>query len=254
MMMPSSSSSLQCDSEKDVAGVEVQTRATDSLSLNVPKGSKGPVALITHASMNPVHLGHIDMMRRAKAALEAQGYSVVRGEIAITNTHWIRKKGVEPIETAERLRLIELATAAEPWLFGRDGSKYISSKRYIAGELPRLRAWTGEPELRCADCQGSDVILRFNSCSDIAVVVCRSGDEADLRIWEATNAAHGGPPVIVLPPAAGALGAASSTAARAACDAADEECLVSICGPVVAAELLRTARAGMGKKELEEGQ
>eukprot|EP01048_Picozoa_sp_COSAG05_P004541 COSAG05_NODE_249_length_12903_cov_128.635505_4_plen_357_part_00 len=218
--------------------------ATNSMSLSVPKGSKGPVALITHASMNPVHLGHIEMMRCAKAALEAQGYRVVRGEIAITDAHWIRKKGVAPIGNAERLRLIELASAAEPWLFGRDGSKYISSKRYITGELPRLRGVTGEPELRCADCQGSDVILRFNSRSDIAVVVCRCGDEAELRAWEAENAANGGPPVIVLPPAAGVLGAASSTAARAACDAGDEEHLVSICGPVVAAELFRTVPGG----------
>jgi ribA/ribD-fused uncharacterized protein len=205
------------------------------------KGSPPPVVLVTHASMNPVHLGHIEMMRRSKAALEAQGYRVVRGEIAITDPAWIRKKGVAPIGTAERLRLIELACATEPWLFGRDGSKYVSSKRYIAGELPRLRGVTGEPELRCADCQGSDVIMRFKSRSDIAVVACRAGDEAKLRAWQAKDATKGRPPVIVLPPAAGVLGAASSTAARAACDAGDEQRLVSICGPAVAAELLRTA-------------
>eukprot|EP01050_Picozoa_sp_SAG11_P006884 SAG11_NODE_555_length_8566_cov_15.547774_1_plen_356_part_10 len=209
-----------------------------------------PVVLVTHASMNPIHLGHIDMLRRAKAELEGNhGYSVVKGIIAVTKLSHIRGKGAKPIPTAERLRLIELACAGLPWLSGCDGSRYSSSKRFLEGELPRLRQEMGDPRLEGADCQGSDTLMRWGSSADIAVVVCRTGDEQKLAAWVAAQdaAANGRRKVApaALPPAPGSdLGAASSTAARAACEAGDAPLLASICGPAVAEELLRTALGG----------
>ena len=48
-----------------------------------------PVILVTHGSMNPVHLGHINMMVRAKEELEAQGFTVVKAYMGITRASHI---------------------------------------------------------------------------------------------------------------------------------------------------------------------
>ena len=46
------------------AAAAAAATATAATAAVAPAGSKGPVALITHASMNPVHLGHIDAPRQ----------------------------------------------------------------------------------------------------------------------------------------------------------------------------------------------
>ena len=43
-------------------------------------GGSKPVLLVTHGSFNPVHAGHVQMMVRAREALEALGRRVVGGD------------------------------------------------------------------------------------------------------------------------------------------------------------------------------
>ena len=204
------------------------------------------MVLVAHASVNPIHLGHVDMMCRAKSELESRGYVVVRGIIAVTGEGWLKKKGVHPvISTVERVRLVDLACAdgGHGWLCGQDGSTHRSCKRFMDAELPTLRNEMQEPDLRGIECQGSDVFLKYSKSSSkddsLCVVACRAGEEGSLE-EELTSDAPAGRrrPTVVLPPASLELGAASSTKARAARVRGDTARLAVICGAAVAAALL----------------
>jgi hypothetical protein len=205
-----------------------------------------PVVLVAHASVNPIHLGHVDMMCRAKSELESRGYVVVRGIIAVTGEGWLKKKGVHPvISTVERVRLVDLACAdgGHGWLCGQDGSTHRSCKRFMDAELPTLRNEMHEPDLRGIECQGSDVFLKYSKSSSkddsLCVVACRAGEEGSLEEELASDAPAGRRrPTVVLPPASLELGAASSTRARAARVRGDTARLAVICGAAVAAALL----------------
>ena len=42
--------------------------------------------------MNPVHLGHIDIMNSAKTKLEAEGYTVLGGWVSASHEKYVKPK------------------------------------------------------------------------------------------------------------------------------------------------------------------
>ena len=114
------------------------------------------VVLITHGSMNPIHHGHIQMMVRAKELLEASGYEVVGGEIAITKQKHIVNKGSPAMHDTVRLELIQLACAPHSaWLRGTDGTEQGSVAQFIKQHAERLKREYGGAA--AVSIEGSDV-------------------------------------------------------------------------------------------------
>ena len=194
--------------------------------------------LITHGSMNPVHQGHIRMMVRAKERLEAEGYTVVGGEIAITRQTHIANKGAPAMHDSVRLSLIDLASAAHGWLRGVDGSRHGSASQYIKSELQRWKRNFGS-DVVAISVEGSDVILRYPPRDHAfeRVVVVRDGDEEMAAHAVSQAKANVGLRAHLLPPDT-EHSAASSTVARSALLRGDRASLVRFCGEAVAGALL----------------
>ena len=114
------------------------------------------VVLITHGSMNPVHQGHVAMMVRAKELLEASGYEVVGGEIAITKQQHIVNKGAPAMHDSVRLQLIEVACRSQSsGLRGADGTDHGSVAKFIQRCAERLKRDYGGAA--AVSVEGSDV-------------------------------------------------------------------------------------------------
>ena len=209
------------------------------------------VVLAMHGSFNPVHRGHIAAMEAAKAALEAQGYVVPYGELAITKQSHVTGKGVPCLK--DRLRLLEIGCAATPWLHAADGSQATTGTKHVAKGVRRLQAAAGGG-FTAAVLDGGDVCLRWPKPNKppaklatgaggaqrnaLRFVVLRADDDAAKVRRAAPYHA-----VLLPPPADGALAAASSTAARAALDRRDHAELAAICGDAVAAALRERLQA-----------
>jgi nicotinic acid mononucleotide adenylyltransferase len=201
-----------------------------------------PIVLVTHGSMNPVHSGHVDMMVRAKAALEATGFRVARGVLGITNASHIRAKGVPPIEDAERLRLLELAAASQSgWLTHCGGRGVeVTSARQLATKLkPQL-----PPQALIALVEGSDVFARYpprqNAFTDDAVLVIAPRGEGDAaKAKQRREKLRAGSDKVLVLPSDARFAAVSSTRVRAALQDGDRGAVAEICGEAVATALLR---------------
>ena len=208
-----------------------------------------PVVLVTHGSMNPVHLGHVQMMVRAKELIEAEGFHVLGGVIGITNAEHIRRKlqdgeqalaAEEPMPDATRLQLLELACKHhQGWLKHCGGRGTQVSSEWRLANL--LKSEWPENAL-VASVQGSDVFGRYPPRNKefkqdgLLVIAARQGDEEasklrrdDLRI--------GSDKVLILPPDP-SLAAASSTLVRSAAVRKDRAAVVRMCGEAVADAML----------------
>jgi len=226
--------------------------SNSSRSQSVPKS----LVLITHGSMNPVHRGHIEMMLRARAALEELGHRVCGGEIAITRQQHTISKGCSVMHDDLRLALLSSAIAeynsltgrtewlnqsqcGEFWLRATNGSKYGSASQYIRGEHDRLRKFFGD--YLPAIVQGSDVLLRYPpGCSNkkrMLVVVTRhaEADAAECALVAAGYTLNHN--AVLLP--ADELATVSSTVARSALSRGDVNTLRRCCGNAVAGHLLQ---------------
>jgi nicotinic acid mononucleotide adenylyltransferase len=76
-----------------------------------------PAIILSTGSFNPVHDGHIEMMLKARGAVEDAGYSCVAGYIAPDHDSYINSKlrvGALPIH--KRIRLIQQRIAGYEWL------------------------------------------------------------------------------------------------------------------------------------------
>lgn len=208
-----------------------------------------PVVLITHGSMNPVHRGHVEMMVRARSALEAEGFHVVLGIMGITDSTHIRRKGTEPLSDAMRLRLLELATEPHNWLRHCNGHGVNCRSAFqLGGDLADSLQGA-----HVAYVQGSDVFQRHPprkhaSSRDLLVVVSREGDkkvpeaagfhvlsQGKVRYGELRSGAGR---VLILPPSRG-LAATSSTRVREAAMCGNTAAVVEMCGEAVAFEFTR---------------
>eukprot|EP00971_Amphidinium_carterae_P328249 6460019-Amphidinium_carterae.2 len=63
--------------------------------------------LVSHGSFNPPHLGHIEMMKKARSRLISAGYEVEAGVMAIANRSWIWSKGDLSLEDSQRVAALE---------------------------------------------------------------------------------------------------------------------------------------------------
>ena len=162
-----------------------------------------PVVIVTHGSMNPVHSGHVAMMVRAKEAVEAQGWQVIKGVMGITRASHIRSKGTEPIEDAERLRLLEIACQPySEWLThcNGEGVKATSGSKFallLQSSCP-LNTLFGLV-------QGSDVFTRYPSANldfnqdALKIIVSRAGEEETARQLR-SEFRSGAEKILILPP------------------------------------------------------
>jgi len=113
------------------------------------------IVIVSHGSFNPVHLGHLEMMIRARQALTAAGHEVCGGIFAITSTQHIERKGAHALSNALRLALLRRACADGgcEWLRAADGSASHSADRF----MKQLNFGAG---ILGVSVQGSDVQLR----------------------------------------------------------------------------------------------
>jgi nicotinic acid mononucleotide adenylyltransferase len=218
--------------------------ADTPFAADVPRGT--PFVLATHGSFNPVHVGHVDMMLRAREELVSRGFNVVGGRMAITDASHIRSKpgGVTAMADATRLRLLELACADHGWLrhCGGQGVYVKSNRRYF-----EKQRWEFGPDVSAALVDGSDVFLRYQweapPVGTLLIVVARHGQltKARRKLKELGKAASAS--TLILPPASdgSAAAEASSTLVRELLRApgADRAELVRLCGQQVAEALLK---------------
>ena len=204
-------------------------------------GSSKPVLLVTHGSFNPVHAGHVQMMVRAREALEALGRRVVGGEMAITNQRRIEGKGSAAMGDEMRLALLRLALEPHAsWLTAADGTAQHSAGRVIAEHQARYDAAHGEA-VEAWSVEGSDIMIRYPPKAKrpgaARVVVAREGEEAAAAAALRRAGYVMGRDALLLGATAEA-GGISSTAARRALAHADAGALRRCCGDAVAARLL----------------
>lgn len=142
--------------------------STDPLPAQAPAvGPTAPprVVLVTHGSFNPVHLGHLDLMTRAKQRLEGSGFVVDAGVLAITRDEHIAKKcATRVIGEAMRLELLALAFSqdqAHGWLShcGGEGVDHWSAQKYAACKTFQQRHGGSGVAL----VEGSDVFLKYRN-------------------------------------------------------------------------------------------
>ena len=199
------------------------------------------VVLAMHGSFNPVHRGHIAAMEAAKAALEAQGYVVPYGELAITKQSHVTGKGVPclGIDSASSRLLRGDAVASR-----RDGSQATTGTKHVAGGAPPPGRRGRRLHRGLLD--GGDVCLRWPKPNKPPAKLSTGASGAQRNALRFVvlrrrrrRGARAAPyhAVLLPPPADGALAAASSTAARAALDRRDHAELAAICGDAVAAAL-----------------
>ena len=76
-----------------------------------------PVVLLATGGFCPVHAGHIEMMERARAAVEGAGFVVIGGYLSPGHDAYLQAKcGAMAIPAQERLRQCAKATASSDWL------------------------------------------------------------------------------------------------------------------------------------------
>src|SRR5262250_1682609 len=89
------------------------------------------VVLMEGGCFNPVHMGHIQIMKTAKKEMEAQGAIVLGGYLCPADDDYVRAKlGHEALDAICRLRLIEQAVRDSNWLMA-DPSESLGSERWL---------------------------------------------------------------------------------------------------------------------------
>lgn len=175
--------------------------STNSTSTN----SRKKVVLVTTGSFNPVHSGHLEIVKLAKRRIEEQGDLIVSA-ILFSPSHdaYVARKMMKQHESLlftghERAELIELAIENDAELKGLasvdrieiDANGFIDHPTVV--EMIQQRY--NELELESDDktkvvfVAGSDLCVRLNGWQQrqLPVVVVARGDAADLKIVKGRN-------------------------------------------------------------------
>ena len=83
-----------------------------------PPEKKKYAVLLTTGSMNPVHKGHIDMLRQAKVELERGGGHVCAAFLSPSHDLYVQSKqnGYNFVSATHRIAMANLAVQDYPWL------------------------------------------------------------------------------------------------------------------------------------------
>lgn len=77
--------------------------------------SKNPAIILSTGSFCPLHDGHIEMMYKAREAVEASGYDVIGGYLAPDNDEYVLRK-TNVLNIHERIRIIQKQIEEIDWL------------------------------------------------------------------------------------------------------------------------------------------
>jgi nicotinic acid mononucleotide adenylyltransferase len=209
-----------------------------------------PAVVVCHGSFNPVHLHHVAIMVRARAALEAAGYRVVAGMLAPCHSdRLIKKCGRDAIDDAHRFEALRLACkdaeGPQGWLYADfRGVNHTSGRSLISVLEPEVRK---EHEGAVVfDILGSDVVDRCFKVQQIEkwprIVVGRAGytEKARKRLGmaggeEGNAGAVAANRTLFVDELLGDL---SSTKVRKALADGDADAVAQMCSPSVAEYLL----------------
>lgn len=156
-----------------------------------------PVVLLATGGFCPVHAGHIEMMERARAAVEGAGFTVIGGYLSPGHDAYLQAKcGPMATPAQERLRQCASATGTSDWL---SVDPWESMYRRVAVNYTditaRLRAYLRahvDPRIEVHYVCGGDN-ARFASAfteQGRCVVVNRSGAEVEYERWRTRLAGH----------------------------------------------------------------
>jgi len=193
------------------------------------------VFLVTHGSMNPIHVDHVKMMVEAKAFVERQGYEVVGGYIGLAPESWMKFKGLKDNDRftdEQRAEMVRLACEEhESWLHYSSLGLCVNSAGQLASTLQKCPETEKDKRalgLGSISVQGADVAIRFDrnkgKPKNNTVVVTRQGSD---YVGTLSSCGH-----------------SSSTAVREACRKGDLETLRSMVHPKVFDYLQKTSMWG----------
>jgi len=175
-----------------------------------------PVVLLATGGFCPVHAGHLEMMERARAAVEQAGFSVIGGYLSPGHDRYLRAKcGPLAIPAQERLRQCAEAVADSDWL---SVDPWEAMHRRVAVNYTdvtaRLQAYLRVHVDRRVEvfyvCGGDNARFAYAFTEQgRCVVVNRTGAEAELERWRTKLAGH---PRVIWAEGGGRL--ASSSALR----------------------------------------
>jgi nicotinic acid mononucleotide adenylyltransferase len=78
--------------------------------------SKSSVVLVTTGSMNPIHLGHVAQLEKAKEYLEKQGKEVVAGFVSPSDAGWAKGKAHGCLNNEKKIELCMQALEGHPFI------------------------------------------------------------------------------------------------------------------------------------------
>ena len=160
-----------------------------SRSPPAPCDRKPKAFLVFHGSFNPLHLGHVETMRQARLRVEVEGYHVIRGVVAMTDTGYVKHKKGQCLKDLHRVQAllrgfqdlkawVQVNTQYPRFSSCRDMSRQLSKEfaRELCGDDVVGDDWA----VFCV-C-GDDVVERYETVDDWSVVVGRI--DAPARIDE----------------------------------------------------------------------
>lgn len=205
------------------------------------KAARAAVLLSTGA-MNPVHVGHAELLRSAARRLEQEGYAVLGAFLSPTHDDYVQPKarsfGKVALSGDMRLELVRRTLGEEEPLVSAGGWE-VSHSRFadfpeVCGELQRHLA-ASHVDARVFYACGTDHAKKCGLSGGMRhdvglVIVPREGERPPREVPEK---------VLVAEPAAGEVAGYSSTKVRRAVANKDEEYLNKALAPSAAAFLLK---------------
>lgn len=105
------------DPEVVAAPIDVRLLTTPFDKIKPTEGVERPVVLLSTGGFCPVHAGHVEMMDRARAALERLGRTVVGGYLSPGHDAYVGPKvGDGALSTSERISLMDRELESSDWL------------------------------------------------------------------------------------------------------------------------------------------
>ena len=214
-----------------------------SRSPPAPGDRKPKAFLVFHGSFNPLHLGHVETMRQARLRVEVEGYHVIRGVVAMTDTGYVKHKKGQCLKDQHRVQALLRGFQDLAWVQVNTQYPRFSSGRHMSRQLWKefareLSQPQGEKWAVFCVC-GDDVVERYETVDDWSVVVGRNGAPAriDEIIQKKRSESRGRGGKILRAALNDEYANMSSTEVRAALNARSREKLDQMCSADVASYL-----------------